>query len=343
MYDKLEPASSPGMLAEERPRERRQIVLCCDGTGNRFSKNNTNVVLTFSHLERDERQAPFYDPGVGTFSTIPLPFKGAQNVGTLLGKAFGIGVADNVADAYEFLMNHYRDGDEVYVFGFSRGAYTARLLTGVIARVGLLRKDNKNLISEAIRMALKHRDDVALQDDFKRMFARDCRINFLGVWDTVSSLWNWSPLTVFKDNFLASSVVHARHAIAIDEQRKKFPVTLWNESQIAPRQTIKQVWFAGVHSDVGGWYEERGLSDIALEWMLKEAKEQGLYLSEDWQGALNGDALGPLHQSRKGFWKVWRRHNRRIPEGALIHQSVKTRMDAQDYEPDLPARYTFVE
>ena len=139
-------------------------------------------------------------------------------------------------------------------------------------------------------------------------------------------------------------MTNAYQAISIDEKRKKFPISLWDEDHLAPHQNLVQVWFAGVHSDVGGWYEQRGLSDITLIRMLENAEKHGLRLKPGWQADLKPDPLGQIHESREGFWRLWRPAIRRIPAGAKIHSSVRTRMEAKlGYSPRLPAKYTIVD
>lgn len=147
----------------------------------------------------------------------------------------------------------------------------------------------------------------------------------------------------FFDDCLNAEVTHAYHAISIDEERSKFSVSLWDEEHLAPHQQVVQVWFPGVHSDVGGSYDERGLSDTALIWMLDNAQHIGLRLKDGWQDAFAPDPLGELHQSRKGLWRLWRPAPREIPEGANVHESVIHRAKQDpDYNPRLPERYTVV-
>ena len=125
-----------------------------------------------------------------------------------------------------------------------------------------------------------------------------------------------------------------RHAISIDEKRKKFPVSLWDESGLPEHQSIEQLWFAGVHSDVGGWYDERGLSDIALIWMVEQAESAGLKLKEGWKDNLKPNPEGELHNSRQGFWRLWCPAPRPIPANAKIHDSVRQRKAKKpDYNP----------
>ena len=147
------------------------------------------------------------------------------------------------------------------------------------------------------------------------------------------------------DTKLNNDVTYGYHAVAIDEKRKKFPVSLWDENRKTDHQTIEQVWFSGVHSDVGGSYAEMGLSDIALKWMLEKAKDQGLHLRRNWATNLNPDPSGTMHDSRQGLWSIWRPATRNIPRSALIHKSVFERQNNPDnkYQPqNLPDEYTTV-
>ena len=320
----------------------KNIIICCDGTGNEYGRNLTNVVRLYDAVIRDERQMALYDPGVGTFSALGLP--GTEWLGLALGKAFGVGLRHNLADAYRYLMEHYAPGDRVFLFGFSRGAFIARALAGMLHKIGLLEEDSDNLIPYAFKIYNRHgNEDVAR--GFKRTYSRECKPYLIGVWDTVASL-GWLTGKRFFDARLNRDVTYGYHAVAIDERRRKFEAFLWDESQASPEQTIEQVWFPGVHSDVGGWYEERGLSDISLRWMLLKAEAAGMRLRPDWQRRLElrPSPRAPIHRSRVGFWRLWRPVVRQIPEGAKFHRSVYERMEAErsDYLPPLPARFEFL-
>ena len=227
----------------------KNIVLCCDGTGNQYSERNTNVVKLFSTLERDPAvQRLFYDPGVGTFSVHPALNKIARGWMKLLGLGFGLGIKQNICDAYQFLMKNYQEGDRVFIFGFSRGAYTARAVAGFVHKCGLLHRDNENLIPYAFNM-FKREYRPYIWKGFKKTFSRPCPVYFLGLWDTVTSVgWVWDPLILpYTTNNPGVSTI--RHAISIDERRAFFRQNLCG---VEYRPNIKQVWFAGVHSDVGG-------------------------------------------------------------------------------------------
>ena len=308
----------------------KNIIICFDGTGNEYGKNNTNVIKTFENIIRDKNQIAFYDPGVGTFS--PLGINLGKRVGVFLGKAFGVGLQTNIEDGYEYLMNRFEPEDRVFMFGFSRGAFTVRSLAGMLHRFGVLQKGSKNLIPYVSKMYNKRQFDISL--GFKETFCHPCKPHFIGVWDTVASLGYLYRKEKFFDQTLNPDIKYACHAISIDEKRKKFPVSLWDESKASKGQIIEQVWFPGVHSDVGGWYQDCGLSDIAFAWMMDKACERGIRLKESWKETLKQNSQGLLHESRVGWWRIWRKVDRKIPPDAKIHKSVKDRMrNDQSYHP----------
>jgi hypothetical protein len=264
----------------------KNIVICCDGTGNEFGDHNSNVVKLYSTLIIDGiQQVGYYHPGVGTMGSPTATNKLSKAWSVLKGLAFGAGLLTNVGDAYRYLMNAYETGDRVFLFGFSRGAYTVRVLAGVLHMFGLLCPGNEGLIPYITRLFAKrtrraggmtHTFQVA--QGFKDTFCRPCPLHFVGVWDTVSSVgWIWNPVQVPYTGRNPDMLV-GRHAVSIDERRCYFRNNLWGPP--FPNQNIKQVWFSGVHSDVGGSYPESqsGLSKIALEWMLHEALPFGLHI-----------------------------------------------------------------
>ncbi len=318
----------------------KNIVICCDGTGKEYGRDNTNVVHLFEALERGPRQIALYDPGVGTFNFLGIPL--GDRLGTLLGQVFGVGLRQNLAEAYSFLMDHYQPGDLVYLFGFSRGAFTVRALAGMLHKCGLLEPGSKNLVPYAIKL-YNQRDNARVAESFKATYCCECKPYFIGVWDTVASL-GWFLGKKFFNTELNPDVTFGYHAVAIDEHRRKFPVSLWDESNRAEHQTLEQVWFPGSHSDVGGGYAERGLSDISLEWMLEKAAAAGLRLTPR-PPELKPSAQGALHRSRAGIWRLWRPVHRRIPERAKIHRSVfdRTHRGYDGYEPQLPVELEIVE
>lgn len=319
----------------------KNIIVCCDGTGNEYGTNNTNVVTAYELAEEGEHQCRYYDPGVGTGGWVYEEERGSLRA--VMDQATGYGLCKNVEDAYRFLMQVYEDGDRVFLFGFSRGAFTVRSLAGMLYCCGLLRPTASNLVEYASKRY--HRKgageaDAAVDAGFRATFSRPCRVHFIGVWDTVESLV-LNAGRKWHDTRLSPETDHAFHAVAIDERRRDFPPCLWDESSRTNGQVLEQVWFAGVHSDVGGWYAERGLSNIALQWMMGKARACGMHVDEE---ALRlpkyqGDSLGKMHESFTGFWRCRGSRRRTIPDGALIHPSVLTRSDNEGsrYAPKLPA------
>jgi uncharacterized protein (DUF2235 family) len=306
----------------------KNIIVCCDGTGNEYGDNNSNVLKLYSILPRkDKRQVAFYDPGLGT---LHLP-AGLCRISRLLLRffslAFGVGITANIVDAYRYLMRVYESGDRIFLFGFSRGAYTARAVAAMIHKCGLLDSRNDNLLPYALNL-FRYERRPRIYAGFRRSFAIRCPVHFLGIWDTVKSVgWIYDPLTLpfTKQN----PAVHAvRHAISIDERRCFFRQHLWGEP--GKGQDVKQVWFAGVHADVGGSYPEResGLAQIALQWMVEEAVASGLFIDpgryktvvpetqdvssaaeirdDDQESEFHAapDYRGPLHKSLTGLWWI---------------------------------------
>jgi uncharacterized protein (DUF2235 family) len=300
-------------------------------------------VEIYSVAVKTDRQVTFYDPGVGTGG-----WEYEEESATLKAKhdqATGYGLQKNVEDAYGFLMECYEEGDRIYLFGFSRGAFTVRALAGMLYKCGLLGPDNDNLLEYASKLYnnknMKY--DKELVAGFKATFSRPCPVYFVGVWDTVESLV-LNAGKKFYDHQLNPQVKFGYHALSIDEKRKDFPPCPWDESKIAG-QTIEQVWFAGVHSDVGGWYDERGLSNIALRWMIDKASAAGMEVDMNRAAKYHPNPHDMMHESYEGFWIFRGTEVRRIPEGALIHSSVDERMRKGDnaYRPrNLPQNYKLV-
>lgn len=318
----------------------KNIIICFDGTGNKFGKNNTNIVHTMELILKTNQQVACYDPGVGT---VDLFGKARRNsISITLGKAFGYGINFNVLDGYKFLMRQFHPDDKLFIFGFSRGAFTARTLAGMLHKCGLIEDRCYNLLPAVSDLYFQQKNNK-LAAQFKSIFSRQCKPHFIGIWDSVESLGYFLGKK-FPDTVLNTDISYGYHAVAIDEKRKKFQVCLWDESKKKPHQTIEQVWFPGVHADIGGWYDERGLSDITLIWLLEKAKQCGLLLKPNWKDELKPDPLALMHESRKGLWKLWPVYSRKIPEKALIHKSVIERIkQKQDYHPSLPKAYTIVD
>lgn len=345
----------------------KNIVICCDGTGNQFGAENSNVVKLYKTLRRDPTQATYYHPGVGTMGAKNALTRIAKWWTRVKGLAFGYGISDNIADAYQFLMHTYEPGDRIYVFGFSRGAYTARALCGMLHIAGLLTPGNDGLIPYAIRMIKRHPIDFKVAGQFKDTFSVECKIHFIGVWDTVSSVgWVYNAVR-FPFTANNPSLVTIRHAISVDERRAFFRQNLFVAAD--PHQDIEQVWFPGVHSDVGGSYpeDESQLSKGALKWMLCEAELAGLGVDQRKKADVLGgkppnvapDPRGPIHKSLHGLWwiaefwpKIARVHQpgpgdvwtnsirlnlgrrRPVKDGSLLHVSVEQRITTDDkYRP----------
>jgi uncharacterized protein (DUF2235 family) len=359
----------------------KNIVICCDGTGNEFGDYNSNVVQLYSTLIVDGRtQVAYYHPGVGTMAA-PSAGNGISKLwSTVVGLAFGVGFVANVDDAYRYLMNVFEKDDNIFLFGFSRGAYTVRALAGVLHMFGLLCPGNDELIPYITRLYAKKTRKAggmthtfAVAEDFKATFCRPCPLHFVGVWDTVSSVgWIWSPL---KLPYTAQNpdMVNGRHAVSIDERRCFFQNNLWGPALVG--QNIKQVWFAGVHSDIGGSYlpSESGLSQITLEWMLCEAHSFGLLTDPNKAKRVLGRTPPPppvppneqqqVHNSlsirwwpaeilprsyydpvlKKAKWRLPLASSRQIPNGSVLHETVRQKIaDDPKYKPrNLPPNPTY--
>ncbi|CAN5615705.1 DUF2235 domain-containing protein [soil metagenome] len=269
----------------------KNIVICCDGTGNGFDKvlEESNVAKLYSSLEIGPRQFGYYHPGVGTMGDPNARGWASKHWSKIRGLAFGHGLLRNVGDAYRYLMDNYQDGDNIYLFGFSRGAFTVRALASLINVFGLLCHGNHGAIPYILDMYSKrtksaNRTQKIFRPDetFKWQFSHShpVRIKFCGLWDTVSTYgWIYDPI---KLPFLGMNPIIdvGRHAVSIHERRCFYQDNLWGPCE-SP-QDFRQVWFTGVHSDIGGSYPENtsGLSKIALEWMMVEAIAQGLELNE---------------------------------------------------------------
>ena len=269
----------------------KRLVICCDGTWNRpDAKHVTNIEKIARTVQTDlgrtggVQQLVLYLSGVGG---------AGYHTDRLLGGAFGLGLFHNVLAGYRFLSLNYEPGDEIYVFGFSRGAYTARSLAGMVGKVGLLTR--RALVQEKLPEAVDRYKGVdsesgklgASNEEFKRDFCHpDTPIHFIGVFDTVGALGVPGALRrrhQFHDVKLGAAVKNARQALAVDERRMKFEPCLWDavDESCCEDPRVKQVWFEGCHSDVGGGYKDTGLSDTALLWMVAEANEQGLAFDEE--------------------------------------------------------------
>lgn len=299
----------------------KRIVMCCDGTWNTPDQTDKGVIspsnvsktaLSLAPVGRDGvQQILFYDSGVGT-----------QWYDKILGGLSGVGISKNILQAYRFLMEHYTQGDQLYFFGFSRGAYTVRSVMGLLRNSGLLRPENSHMISDAY--ALYRRRDAASHPSaveselFRRVHSRAVGVKFVGVWDTVGALGiparhmhsvNKLLDVEFHDVDLSSSVENAFQALAIDERRGSFEPCLWNLRDGASRQRLEQTWFSGSHSNIGGGYCDTGLSDITFTWMCQRAEECDLTLDtsslERLRFPLRPAWNGELRDSKSAFFKLF--------------------------------------
>ncbi|MGH3694032.1 MAG: DUF2235 domain-containing protein [Pseudonocardiaceae bacterium] len=278
----------------------KRLVVCCDGTWNKPDQIKkglpvpTNVPKLARAVAPSDRQGReqrmFYQPGVGT-----------KRWERFRGGAFGAKLGRNVLDAYRFVVQNYEPGDEIFFFGFSRGAFTARSTAGLIRNSGILRPEHADLTGQAYalyrdRDPHRNHPDSLEAELFRRSYSypkelADKPVRFIGVWDTVGTLGiplsglrliNWfNRRWQFHDAQLSSEVGAAFQALAIDEKRGPFQPSVWKQSKKAEGQRLEQVWFAGVHKDVGGGYSDSTLAEIALLWMVDRAKKFGLAFEPD--------------------------------------------------------------
>ncbi len=314
----------------------KNLAVCCDGTWNSPEERAggvpvpTNVVRLYNALEDVDAhgtpQLKYYHPGVGT---------SGGWLKRLWAGGVGAGLDRNVMSAYRWLGEHYEPGDRMFILGFSRGAFTARSLGGMISLCGLL---DLHGLDEAETWK---RVNAVYQQGYRKSvrFAGEpgwfhpggtVPIHFLGVWDTVGALGIPDDMGIldlfdspknyrFHNTALGANVVHARHAVALDEMRASFTPTLW--TGLENRPNVKQLWFPGVHCDVGGGYLQKGLSDDTLRWMMDEAAPLGLALKPAMRGQLRPDFQDVLHDSATGVFKLFRTLPRSIPPLAPAPQS----------------------
>ncbi len=305
----------------------KRIITCSDGTWNKHGSTDkgvpveTNVEKMFNCIcspgkdaqGNSVQQCKVYDQGVGT---------GYTWKDKIVGGATGAGIDKNIKDMYSFIVLNYEPGDEIYLFGFSRGAYTARSIGGFVRNCGILKPDFFHLIDKAYDLYRDRNDYTTPDSDLMIAFRKNycfeniTRIKFIGVWDTVGSLGiplPWYKIKnknkyKFHDVTLSSTVDNAYHALATDERRKLFMPTLWEKSNRVkkdkdPIQKMEQRWFAGVHSNVGGGYADCSLSNIALMWLIEKAKEVGLCFDDKCLLEIKPNYMGELRNSYD--WKYW--------------------------------------
>ena len=411
-------SSEKGTTEETKPREKppKNIVICSDGTGNAGGQGYpTNVWAIYNAIDINghktnagiPRQIAFHDDGVGTESWKPLK---------AVGGAFGFGLSRNIRQLYSVLAKNFNDGDRIYLFGFSRGAFTVRSLAGLIASQGILDiqsdkirgpEDFKRAVGRTYRQyrAAHRGKSYVLSPDatlFKKILVgifdplvkvlwkgwdgvgdkigedfdyhdekKDGKhIECIGVWDTVDAVG--VPIDelrdildfLFRNNFhehgLSPNIARGYHALAIDDERKTFHPVMWEEDE-EDNGRVKQVWFAGVHSNVGGGYPKQGLAHVSLHWMMDEIDRDrvgrdGLHFKTGAldQAAENAKSHDMLYDSRKGVAGLYRYGPRNIGKisrrycrgrAPLIHDSVfgRIRHHTHAYAPgNIPREVTVI-
>lgn len=361
----------------------RNLVVCLDGTTNEPETGFTNVARMFDVAEKHSGQLVYYDPGVGTLGAPAAITPWGKALTRVAGMVAGYGIHDNIEQAYTWLARQYRAGDRIFVFGFSRGAYTARALTGMLRTVGLLHGDADNLVPYALKLYANSKkmpdpgqqpDAMAeqaekefwkLRNDFRERFGnpafpnpfdtRRKQVHFLGVWDTVKFV-GWlnlkAQLEVARWPFTANlaNVATARHALAIDERRRPYAAYRFDtEAVMASERRFQELWFAGVHGDIGGQNrDDDRLPDIAFSWMVKSAASEGLTVDAKRYRRLVGveigddlpadRALGVIVPNSRWWWLAGGWHLRPIAPDDELHPSVRyriaaTKSNAKPYRP----------
>lgn len=367
----------------------KNIVVCFDGTWNGVGVDSdrddvpeeTNVLRLYRLLAGDttaetrdlpDEEERFAKNASGALTQVAKYLHGVGDVtnpiGRLFGGAFGAGIVKRIVRGYTFISRHYQPGDRIYLLGFSRGAYTARAVGGMIAKAGLLdyaklgRPDKETMYQRGLYVWCYYRHGSGyvspVSDEAEDVWARllkrsvevgeeqmiaEVPIEAIGVFDTVGALGiplydnDDKRLDVFKftDCALSPKVRAGLHAVAIDEYRRDFVPTLWT-----PRDGVSQCWFVGAHADVGGGYEDARLSDIALQWMVAGLTARGLLVRSN---DAVGDARGEIHDPWNRFpYNRRPRQPRRVPADGALHQSVIDRQadpTAGGSPPGTPSPY----
>jgi uncharacterized protein (DUF2235 family) len=338
----------------------KNVVLCLDGTNNKIKAQKSNVLMLYQAIVKDPaRQAVYYQPGVGTFSSPGTWTPAGRTLTRSLGSVFGFGFRQNLGDAYRFVMANYEPDDQIYIFGFSRGAYTARALVGMLDMYGVFRPGAENLVPHAVDHYTVRR--AREKDRARKLRDRDERdraywervrdyantlsvkrgghvgVHFLGLWDTVNAIGMLRGEIKLPYAYELPHVGSIRHAIAIDERRwpyRWYRIKDESRHKIPPaRGSVEQVWFAGVHSYVGGAFAyEPGnwIWRIPLLWMAREASGSGLFFTtrglRDIERSVTPElATGRVH-TMGGKWRLMYGPRRTLPEGARVHASVRDRL-----------------
>ena len=298
----------------------KKLIICCDGTWNAPDNEDdgtlapTNVFKLFNAIDLSTQyhQHTRYQAGVGTGGIIDKA----------VGGALGFGLGEDIRDCYQWLSLKYQPGDQIYLFGFSRGAFSARSLAGMLGKFGIAIPEQTNnleaLVKHIYQQGYRHGESLA---DIS-FYPDSHLVEFIGVWDTVGALgipndkillnlFDNASRYQFHDTHLGDHINYARHAVAIDEKRGSFTPTLWQQTTNNDR--LKQIWFPGVHSDVGGGYKDCGLSDCALAWMINEAQAKGLKFKANQVSQIKPNPSDVKHESHIGFMKALITAPRAIP------------------------------
>ena len=350
----------------------RRIIICLDGTANEAEGFPSNVIRTFEIAAKTDTQIVYYDPGVGTMGARSRSSQLGKLISRVGGLAFGHGVKENIEEAYRFLMHTYQAGDQIFIFGFSRGAYTARALAGLLRSVGLIRPGLDNMLPYAMKLYTRKSKDEATPEqekaywkpfnDFRDTFGNPAfphpfdrstkQVQFLGVWDTVKFV-GWFN---FRGKFQqarwpftrnVANVETARHGLALDEKRRFYADYRFTRSVVDnEKRDIEEQWFVGVHSDVGGGLSDnQPLANVSLHWMVAEAESAGLEIDakayRSHMGVKHGDQLPRLGvevtiSGTNPIWVIaglgWRR--RQFRHGDTAHPSVaEWQKTHPDYRP----------
>jgi len=293
----------------------KRIIVCADGTWNKEEVEADSSISNVLKIARSIKsvgddgihQIVHYDEGVGTGWTL----------NKLVGGITGLGISKNIQEAYRFIINNYCEGDEIYLFGFSRGAYTVRSVGGLLSLFAKPHSSDMKYINEIYdyyRIEPKKRKSHSNYGLMQQIMFKSSpiKVKVIGVWDTVGALGVPTPILKqisqkfwvgFHDTELRNTE-YAYHALAIDEKRGPFSPSVWTKAEGV--RDVKQVWFSGVHSNVGGGYKDTGLSDIALEWMIKMTSQHGLaYDMNDLKShILKPNVDGKLYQSKGWGYKL---------------------------------------
>ncbi len=328
---------------------KKRWIICADGTWNEPEQTDFGMPSPTNVLKLAVAVSPFdkkgipqtvcYHAGVGARGGI---------YDRIFGGAFGEGISRNIRDLYLFLVLNYSPGDELFLFGFSRGAYTARSLAGLIRNSGILKDKYVEKYQDAYALYRNRTDEThpsaPRSEQFRTQYSwPDFNIKFIGVWDTVGSLGIPLPLQIgrkrleFHDVELSSHVDYAYQALAIDEKRKPFVPCLWKKQETSPvSQVLEQAWFPGVHCNVGGGYADTGLSDCTLDWMWRRAVACGLELDEPQP---SGKPTGVIRDSMMLIYRLFgdgtRTIGAKLPiSNECISQTTMDRQSLIDYQPD---------